>query len=463
MKKTVIIAISLLLCLSAYAQENPAKVKLGGFIRQYTVVDTRAVKAGTQDLYFYMPQDISLNSDGEDLNDGLTWRSPSLTSRLWIDVKDYKWQNMSVTGRVEADFYSLNGTSASTTVAQLRLRRAFVKLGWDEKPYTLLVGQDWHPLAADLPHMTNLESGAPFNPFNRSPQVTFDYKVKDFTFTGSLLYLNHYLPTGPSGKSMDYYKYGFPELYLGVSYKKGGLLARAGVDVINSKPIGYVGYNNTTVIASDGASGYVSKTVTDDSKLVRGYTMDKKVAKASGILTAISPFVYCQYTKDLFQVKAKAILAQSGEQFNLLSGYGLASADDTKYEYTYTPMQDLASFVSFQYGKKFQVLGMIGYMKQLGTTRDLLVNASGAPTDLWLNGAADTRIQQAFRATPTVAWNFGKFTVSLEYNFTAAEFGNSKAAGYSDDAKRASNGLFKIGDTHWVHNHRFICMTKFTF
>jgi hypothetical protein len=93
---------------------------------------------------------------------------------------------------------------------------------------------------------------------------------------------------------------------------------------------------------------------------------------------------------------------------------------------------------------------MLGYMKQLGTTEDL------ADNQLWLNSAADVDIQQAFRATPTLAFNIGKFTVSLEYNYTLAEFGNAGAA-------RGTRGLFAAGDTHWVHNHRFICMTKFNF
>ena len=430
----------MLLCTIAGAQqEQKASLKIGGFIRQYTIVDTRAVKAGTGDLYFYMPQDRNMQGDA-DLNQGLSWRSLSLTSRLWLDVTGYKIGGMNISGRVEADFYSLSGTSSSAIIPQLRLRQAFVKLSWDQNPLTLTMGQAWHPMAADMPHMTNLETGAPFNPFNRSPQIALDYKVGDFTITGSLLYLNHYLPTGPDGKSVDYYKYGFPELYIGAAYRHGGFLAKAGVDIVNTKPVGYVGFNKA-----------------DPSIVVRGYSMDTKLHKASGILTAVSPFVFVQYTKNLFQIKAKAILAQSGEHMNLLSGYGFASIDDTNHSYTYTPMQDLAAFVSAQYGKKFQVLGMLGYMKQLGTTADL------ADGTIWLNSAADTRIQQAFRATPTVAWNIGKFCLSLEYNLTAAQFGNTTAAGFSANAVRNARGLYAPGDMHWVLNHRFVFMTKFTF
>ncbi len=418
MKKTIIITLALLLCGSAMAQEEtPARFKLYGFIRNYAVADTRAVNAGTEDLYFYMPKDISM-TDGFDANAGFNWRFVSLTTRLGLDVSGYKWGAMGVSGKVEADFYSLNGS-----VPVLRLRQAFMKLTFDEHPLSLTIGQTWHPMAADMPHMNNLETGAPFNPFNRSPQLTADVNLGGgFGLTASLLYLNHYLPTGPAGKSKDYYKYGLPELYLGVSYKRGNMVAKAGVDMVSMRPYRTI----------------ADWRVQDAAKA--------PAIEVKSLLTTFSPFVFLQYTDGLFQLRAKSILAQAGEHMNLLSGYGVHSFNQDG-TIAYTPMQDWASFVSFSYGKQFQVMGMLGYMKQLGTTKDLTDN------QLWMNTAADTKIQQAFRATPTVAWNLGKFTVSLEYNLTAAQFGRGE---------RNARGLY-TGTPEWVLNHRFICMTKFNF
>ena len=430
MKKVVLITLAALLTGSAaFAQapeEKPSHFKLYGFIRNYMVADSRAVNAGTEDLYFYMPKDIAM-TDGYDANAGFNWRFVSLTTRLGLDVSGYKWGRLGVSGKVEADFYNL-----SSNVPILRLRQAFMKLTFDESPLSLTIGQTWHPMAADMPHMNNLETGAPFNPFNRSPQLTADVALGGgFSLTASLLYLNHYLPTGPAGKSKDYYKYGLPEAYLGFTYKSAKFVGKVGVDAVNLRPY---------------------RTITD----WRVQDGNAKTIQVKSLLSAVSPFVFLQFTQGKFQLRAKSILAQSGEHMNLLSGYGVHSFNQDG-TITYTPMQDWASFVSFSYGKKFQVMAMLGYMKQLGTTKDLTDN------QLWLNSAADTKIQQAFRATPTVAWNLGKFTVSLEYNLTAAEIGNSKAAGYSADAARGARGLFAAGDTHWLLNHRFICMTKFNF
>ena len=416
MKKGIIILLAALLTGSAaFAQETPAKFKLYGFIRNYAVADTRAVNAGTEDLYFYMPKAVDM-VNGFDQNAGFNWRFVSLTTRLGLDVSGYKFGTMGVSGKVEADFYNLSGS-----VPILRLRQAFMKLSWDNSPVSLTLGQTWHPMAADMPHMNNLETGAPFNPFNRSPQVTLDYKAGDFTFTASLLYLNHYLPTGPAGKTKDYYKYGLPELYAGVTYKSGKFTGKLGVDMVNMRPY---------------------RTIAD----WRVQDGNAPTIEVKSLLHTFSPFVFLQYTNGLFQLRAKSILAQAGEHMNLLSGYGVHSlnADGT---IEYTPMQDWASFVSFSYGKKFQVMGMLGYMKQLGTTKDLVDNS------VWMNNSADVHIQQAFRATPTVAWNIGKFTLSLEYNLTAAEFGSGT---------RDARGMY-TGEKKWILNHRFICMTKFNF
>ena len=156
MKKLFVVALAALLTGSAaFAQEEkPAHFKLYGFIRNYLSADSRAVSAGTEDLYFYMPKGHDMK-DGIDLNDGFNWRFVSLTTRLGLDISGYKWGTMGISGKVEADFYYLSGS-----VPTLRLRQAFMKLNWDNSPVALTIGQAWHPMAADMPHMNNLETGA---------------------------------------------------------------------------------------------------------------------------------------------------------------------------------------------------------------------------------------------------------------------------------------------------------------
>lgn len=424
MKKYIILLLaSILSTLSVLAQEEtPAKFKLYGFIRNYTTIDSREVSGGTHDLYFYMPKGKNLNTLGEDLNSGWNWKAVSLTTRLGLDISAYKWGNMSVGGKVEADFYSLNGTAGSSTIAQLRMRLAYIALSWQFEDSKLLVnvGQTWHPMAADLPHATNLESGAPFGPFNRSPQIMAHYSFgKGFTATGGLLYLSQYLPMDAqaNAKSVAPYKYGLPELYMGMAWKNDKILAKAGFSLINTKPI------RTGTVVKDG---------------------EVVTVKVGGMLTAVTPFVFFQYTEGLLQLRAKSTLASSGEHMNLLSGYGISSYDADEGKLSYSPMRVSASFVSAQYGKKWQVFAMAGYMRQLGTPDAI----TGNPI---LNTASDTSVCEAFRLTPTVALNLGKFTISLEYDCTTARFA----------ASRDNHGA-GVGGT-WITNHRIENMVKFTF
>jgi len=449
MKKAIFAAIAaLLMGGAAFAQgeeETPAKFKLYGFIRNYSVIDTRAVKGGTHDLYFYMPEDRKLNADGDDLNAGLRWSSLALTTRLGLDVSGYKFGNIGVAGKVEADFYSLNGTAGSSTIAQLRLRQAYVAISRDGghgEKIVLNVGQTWHPIAENMPHGTNLETGAPFNAFNRSPQATLRYTVGDFTFVDGLLFLSQYLPMDAEagGKSVAPFKFGLPECYTGIIYKKGNWLLNGGITIVNSKPI-------RTVSEIDPITGKAAVDADGNPKTYKAY----------GLLCAPTGMLFAQYTKGLLQIRAKTVFATSGEHLNLLSGYGIKAYDAENHFFEYTPMRTSASFVSFQYGKKVQVMGLLGYMKQFGTAEDLmsaadLTAATGMTDNIWINTAAATNIQEAFRATPTIAWNFGKLTLSLEYDFTMARFG---------EGARDANGLY--GSSHWIANHRIEQMVKFNF
>ena len=106
--------------------EKPAHFKFYGFIRNYFAFDSRESKAGTKDLFYYLPLDESLNANGTDINANPSFRFLAITSRLGLDVKDYQIGKTKVGAKVETDFYCMNGN-----VAVLRLRQAYATLGWD--------------------------------------------------------------------------------------------------------------------------------------------------------------------------------------------------------------------------------------------------------------------------------------------------------------------------------------------
>ena len=111
--------------------------KFYGFVRNYMAYDSREAVAGTGDLFFYLPKDRKLNDLGDDLNRKNSFRFLSLTSRVGVDVSGYQIGRTSIGAKIEADFYA--GLSGVTGTATMRLRQAFLTLGWKDLPIPVLL------------------------------------------------------------------------------------------------------------------------------------------------------------------------------------------------------------------------------------------------------------------------------------------------------------------------------------
>lgn len=478
-RNIVILALCSLILIPAYAQDS-AKVakqekkeavkshlkqhfKPYGFIRNYFTYDSRESWSGTADLYNYQPKDQKLNDYGDDLNAESTFRFLSLTTRLGLNIVDYKWRGTEFGGKIEADFYAglstktssvdskIKETHAVSGVAQFRLRQAYLTLGWDSlkmlggKDYArvdLTIGQTWHPMAADLCDAIALNSGAPFGPFNRSPQVKMDARLgKYVTLTAAGLWQMQYLSIGPGNlQSAEYMLYGkTPEAYLGLSVHTNGFLMRAGADVLSIKPR----HQGTVADATLG-------------KDVTVHVNDR--------ITTASPFLYLQYKKGDFSLKAKTIFAESGEHMNMHGGYGV-KAKNADGSYEYTPIRHSTSWVSLVYGgkvgaqeekhpQKLQGILFAGYVKNFGTKEALMdLNGDGKYTNAELFTPRSSAMNQMYRLSPTLLYTVGKFQLGLEYELTSVQYGD----GVLDDHGLSKNGL------HWVSNHRVQLMTKYNF
>lgn len=433
------------LCVSAFAAEKAAPAakesfkehlenhfKIYGFIRNYFTYDNRESVGGTADLFYWTPKDVNWNYteaeakllgvERQDLNAQNQFRFLSLTSRVGVDVSGYKISGLEFGAKVEADFYA--GLTGSTGTAQLRLRQAFLtmtaaNLGKNNNQTSVLkVGQGWHPMAADMPDIYSLETGAPFGPFSRTPLVQEDYSIgKNFTATAALIWQMQYTSAGPDGASANYMKYGMaPELYLGVTYKNGGFLGRVGYDFLSIKPRNVV--NNL---------------------------------KVNERMNASMGFVYLQYKKDLFTAKAKTTFGQGGEHFGIMSGYVEYLEKDTKLPngpmtIQYDPMRSSSTWVSLSYGKKLVGSLFAGYMQNFGTAREHDI------TKTYYNKSGFNNINRMYRIEPELTYNLGKFQVGMEYMLTATQFGKNQN----------KHGLF-TEDLHWVANHRLQAIVKFTF
>ena len=436
MKKYSFIILAMFLSISAFAQEQPKNhFKFYGFIRNYFAFDTRESVSGTGNLFYYLPKDrnMSTATPSEDMNAIPSFRFLALTSRVGVDVSGYNINNVHFGAKVEADFYS--GLSGSTGTATLRLRQAYATVAWKDlmlggepkASVNLKIGQAWHPMAADHPHVFSLEVGAPFGPFSRTPQVTMDANLgKNWTVTGSALWQMQYTSMGPAGSSADYIKYScVPELYAGVTFKSNGFLMRLGADMLSIKPRTKGEYAGHAIKVSDR-------------------------------ITTASLFAYAQYNKDLFSVKAKTTYGSAGEHMGLMSGYAKVGEDDGHWRYS--PLHSSSSWVSFSYGKKVQGVLLLGYMKNLGLSPDPRRDSVKA-ADVYFNKNGFSNLRQMYRINPEILYTFGKFVIGLEWQFTAVEYGK-----YSGLDKDLLNGRgLAVEDPHWVGNHRIQSMVRFNF
>ena len=418
--------------------------KLYGFVRNYFIYDSRESVSGTADLFYYLPKDVSMK-DGIDINDESSFRFVALTSRLGVDVTGYSIGNVHFGAKIEGDFYAglSNSTNANATVyfpsstkisgtAQARLRQAYATVTWKDLPMgedqkatvALKIGQGWHPMAADFPHVFSLEVGAPFGPFSRTPLVQMDANLGSNWFvSAAALWQMQYQSNGPIGGSAMYMKYGkTPEAYAALGYKTKNFLIKAGVDVLSIKP------------------------------RVFG-TLNEKTVKVSDRKTSVLGYAYAQYSYKKFAVKAKTTYGEGGEHMNLMSGYAKIG-ENSDGSWNYASLRNSSSWLSLIYGKKWQGVLMLGYVKNLG----LAEAASGplAKSDVYFCTNGFSNINQMYRINPQIIYNIGKLNVGLEYQWTSVQYGEY------NEGKLNEFGLADK-NLHWVGNHRVNMMVKYNF
>lgn len=418
--------------------------KLYGFVRNYFIYDSRESVSGTADLFYYLPKDVSMK-DGIDINDESSFRFVALTSRLGVDVTGYSIGNVHFGAKIEGDFYAglSNSTNANATVyfpsstkisgtAQARMRQAYATVTWKDLPMgedqkasvALKIGQGWHPMAADFPHVFSLEVGAPFGPFSRTPLVQMDANLGSNWFvSAAALWQMQYQSNGPIGGSAMYMKYGkTPEAYAALGYKTKNFLVKAGVDVLSIKPRVFGTFNEKTVKVSDRK-------------------------------TSVLGYAYAQYSYKKFAVKAKTTYGEGGEHMNLMSGYAKIG-ENSDGSWNYASLRNSSSWLSLIYGKKWQGVLMLGYVKNLG----LAEAASGplAKSDVYFCTNGFSNINQIYRINPQIIYNIGKLNVGLEYQWTSVQYGEY------NEGKLNEFGLADK-NLHWVGNHRINMMVKYNF
>ena len=438
MKKTLLCCMLALCGMTASAQDKAVKAEIYGFVRNYFTYDSRRCVQSNEGLFNMLPNDVIYASNGDDLNAIPSVRFLSMTTRLGLNVAGPEIWGARSTAKIESDFCG----ASSGTAFNLRIRQAYTKLAWEQSD--LLVGQAWHPMSGDLmPEVFSLATGAPFNPFNRSPQVRYNYApVKGLSFTAAALYQYQYGSVGLDGKTSNTYSRNalVPELFVGVTAKSKNLTGGFGV--------------NASTIAPRVKNDLL-KTLVDEH------------------LTSYSAMVFGSLKIDDLSVRAKAVYGQNTSHMQQPTGFGIVDMSHNG-TYTYESMQLGSAWITMMYGKRLRYGFFAGCMKNFGSAGlDFITNSIiGKDKDgkdvymITVDGKVPgsalvtrnnitytektTGLGQAYRFSPIVTYKVENMQIGLEYEHTAAAYGFYQADG-------------TVANTHWVANNRICVMVKYDF
>ena len=411
----------------AKAQEKPSG-KLYGFIRNYACFDTRESLTSNSEQFYYMPKDEKLDAAGNDINEQPNFMLLSITTRLGLNITGPEFLGAKTSAKIESDFA---GFGTSNTV--LRIRQAYAKMEWEKN--SVLVGQAWHPAMGDMmPDVFSLETGAPFTPFSRSPQVRYDYKNKGFTLTATALYQYQYTSYGPDGSSFNYARNAVvPELYLQAMYKNGGFQIGAGVDILTLKP-----RQSYTLDAPLNPTDVATGKDKDDNP-----TYTYKCTE--GLFTSITPNIFASYKKGNWGIKGRVTYAQNAAHMSMISGYAVTKIKDNG-EQEYSSLNSIGGWVNVTYKKPLKRGNLTwcwfwGYTKNLGCNDDIV-------GPIYMRG--EENMDCMWRIAPSILYTHNAMQVGVELNATTVAYGTP-------------DSRYKVSDTHNMRNIRICAMLKYNF
>ena len=365
--------------------ERGLNLSFTGFIKNDIIVDSRRNVEAVDGLYTLWPLKPSFDSAGKDINATPSARMFSISSRFATRLSGLEAGSARIGAYLELDF--TGGDPANS----IRLRHAYTSFTWLKTH--IIFGRTWHPTFIEkvFPGVMALNTGVPFQVFNRSPQVRITHRLNPkMDLIGAAVYQINYVTMGPdrdTGLPVASSRFQrdalLPNLHLQLQYFEKNWVAGLGVDWKTVQPRDVVTGNN----------GQIS------------VTREK--------LDTWAALAYMKYAHGKFEIKAKSMYGQNMTESLLAGGYAIASKDPATGFETYTPTQHTYNFVNVFYGTVWKTGIFLGYMKNLGT----LANPSG---NFYARGAD---VDVCYRISPQITYNYKNMLMSWEPEITSVSYG----------------------------------------
>jgi len=434
MKKGLLLLVfSTIIAASAIAQDNKSfGIKFSGFVKTDIYWDSRQTVSIREGHFLLYPTNERLDADGNDINAKPNFNMLSIQTRLRGTITGPDALGAKTSGVIEGAFFG----HSSGDINGFRLRHAFVKLSW--KKTSLLVGQYWHPAFVTYcyPGTVSFNTGAPFVPFTRNPQIRVTQKLGKFNFMLTALSQLDFMSYGPNPA----YDPNDPSSPAKIQSPR--FLRNSALPALNFR------FEYRNVNTDDNKEFLIGASV--NFKMLTPRLVTDSKYSTSETVASISETFYLKLKLPKVTFKLQGVYAQDPFNWVMIGGYAVESISDTMKDYrNYVPITTASGWLDVHSnGKKWQVGVLAGYSQNLGAEKDIIGPA-------YQRGA---NIAYLYRISPRFIYNSGKFRIAPEIEYTVAAYATKDENGVLNIDSKG-----KVTDSKEIGNMRFLLGVYFFF
>jgi len=391
----------------ALEEEKKFGIEFHGYVKTDFIYDSRQTVCFREGHFYLFPQNELRDYKGNDINARPVFNILAIQTRLTGNISGPEAFGAKTSGLIEGSFFG----NVNSNLNVFRLRHAMVKLAWPHAE--LMIGQYWHPMfiTSAFPETVSFNTGAPFQPFSRNPQIRFTKKWNKFSISGTVLEQIDFLSSGPlpENTSSKYMKNAcIPEFNFSAEFKSDKIQVGGGYNIKNLMPRTYV--------------------ETLDSL---GENPDNIRMKTGERLVAQSFFAYAKLSSQKITYKLYGVLGQEMSSMTGIGGYAEHEyifetfPDEIPDGYpnrlltsiTYTPISTFSAWTEIlTNGKTWQIGLYAGFTKNMGAPDSISGKFYGRGLD------AAAYVNYIYRISPRLVYTIGKFRIAPEIEYTVAAF-----------------------------------------
>lgn len=420
MKKTQIL-LFLLISVSVIAKETAKNKKIeiefSGFIKYDATYDTRQTVNSREGIFLLFPDRPLLDKENNDVNAVSNFNMCTINSNLKLNLSGPIFFNAKTDAFFEVDFWG-SESNKYIDLNHIRLRHAYIKLDWGKTK--LLLGQYWNPMSVTgfFPRVVSSNSGVPFHPISRNPQIQIAQQLGNLRIIGTLLTQRDFTSTGPNGSDSKYLRNsGIPNAHLQVQY----------------------GNNSSTFIAGAGI----------DYKMIvpELYSSSENNIIKTGKKNTLSSLCFVGFMNietNILSIRMQGVYGQNTHDIMLLGGYAVREVVNISTgEKRFSNLNTIASWIDLQTtGKQVNVGVFGGYTKNWGSRSEI-------EGPIYARGASIDRI---YRISPRIVYEKSPFIISAECEYTSAAYGTENGTAHGG-----------VTNSDFVSNIRTIVSIKYYF